>query len=215
MEIQKYTVAHQTDEYPTGLKSASEVAEYVGAVSAERIEDLANAGYLPHYRVDGGNPLFKPVEVKRWLSKNLMARCEGRNLPDAIRVVVAAEEIRDKPPASICNLDCLQQVPKHGYQPGVYFLCSGDEVVYVGQSVTPAARISCHATSPDKKFDRVYLLPVPAYDLDNVEAAFISHLRPSQQGGIKSGRDPTKPRASKTPEEVFQSIGFLATQEQV
>lgn len=202
-----HLVMHKTNTYPTGLKSADEVAGYVGNISAARILELADSGYLPHYRIDGGTPQFKPAEVKGWLANNLMARCEGRALPDAIRIVIPAPDVTDDPPNSISNVPYLQQLPKYGYQPGVYFLCKGAEVVYVGQSVTPSSRVGAHTNDRQKDFDRVYLLPVPKSELDNVEAAFIHHLRPAQQGGIKSGRStPVSPGMTRPMGEILNSV---------
>ncbi len=211
MEETKYLVMQKTNEFPTALKGADDVAASIGDIGPERIVELAEAGYLPHYRIDGGPPKFKIAEVKQWLASNLVSRSNGRSLPDAIRIVVAAEKITDRPPSSICNIPNMQQMPRHGYQPGVYFLCKGDDVVYVGQSVSPSSRIAGHCSDRTKDFDRVYLLPVPQSELDNAEAAFIHHLMPVQQGGLKSGKGkPTSPRMSKPKDEILMSFGHCA-----
>lgn len=117
-------------------------------------------------------------------------------------------------PTSFCtkpNIQGLQQIPKSGYQPGVYFLCKEGEVVYVGQSVHPSARIKTHEASSSKDFDRVYLLPVPESELDDTEAAFIKLLHPRQQGGIRLGNPPAVPRVKTAAAgEVFARFGFDA-----
>jgi len=183
-----HKVERLTDKWPTGLKNADELsAALKGMVSPERICELADAGYLPHYRIDGGPPAFVITEAKAWLAENILETCEGRSMATTIRVCVAAPDPIDSPPASILNVPSLQQIPASEYQPGVYFLCKGADVVYVGQSVAPASRIATHAVCPSKDFDRAYLLPVPASDLDEVEAAFIKTLNPSQQGRHRSG----------------------------
>ena len=189
-----HTIVVKTEKLPSGLKTAEEISDLVGSISADRIMELANSGYMPHYRIDGGTPIFKVSEVKDWLACNLLAKSEGRPFPNAIRVVIAAPEVINKPPTTISNVPNLQQLPKHGYQPGVYFLCKDDKVVYVGQSVTPGSRVGQHVLSPEKDFDRVYLIPVPHSELDDVEATFIHLLLPSQQGGVKSGRNPMMPK---------------------
>lgn len=212
MEQTSHIVMHQTNEYPSGLKTAAEMAASLDSIPEDRLNELANAGYLPHYRVDGGSPMFRAGEVKQWIASNLMGRCEGRSIPDAIRLVVAAPEVSDRPPPSIMNLPGLQQMPSLGYQPGVYFLCKKDEVVYVGQSITPSSRVNQHIYERRKEFDRVYLFPVPESELNNVEGAFILHLMPSQQGGLRNGRaTPTRPTMTKTAEEVLQEIARIPT----
>jgi hypothetical protein len=201
------TVVQTTDVFPSGIKSASDISESVG-ISPERLVELADSGYIPHYRIDGGPPLFKQSEVRQWVANNLIARVEGREFPRALNIVLPAPEIVDRPPAAIQNLPNLQQPPKWGFQPGVYFLCKGDEVVYVGQSVAPAGRIATHAQNPYKDFDRVYLLPVPESELNDVEGAFIRHLEPSQQGRVKDGGKLTAPRISCHKDRILEGVGL-------
>lgn len=172
--------------------------------------ELAEAGYMPHYRIDGGPPMFKKSEARAWVSSNLIERVQGRAIPSSIRVVVPAPEVVDRPPSTISNVPGLQQIPKSGYQPGVYFLCKGEQVVYVGQSVHPAARIATHDASTTKDFDRVYLLPVPQSELDDTESAFIKLLHPPQQGGVRLGNPPAAPRGRTPARDVFARFGFDA-----
>lgn len=77
-------------------------------------------------------------------------------------------------PAALRGIKGLCRVTE--YPPGVYFLVEDDEVVYVGQSTNPAARIPDHAQH--KKFTRVYMVPVPPSALDEVEGALIRTLKP-------------------------------------
>jgi hypothetical protein len=58
----------------------------------------------------------------------------------------------------------------------VYFLFSGNEVVYVGQSTTVGSRLSAH--SKDKEFDRASGIIVEPYRRLAVESAFIRLLKP-------------------------------------
>lgn len=75
---------------------------------------------------------------------------------------------------------------------GVYFLCLGDEIVYVGQSIYPTCRIHNHVYEGKKTFDSVYLLPVKQsneriLELNNLESAFIRYLQPKFNGyGVKN-----------------------------
>lgn len=188
MEKTAHKVTHHTNDplkngFPSSLIDAQGVEQSLkGGMSAARVEELAESGFMPHYRIDGGQPLFKISEVKHWISEQCMEHCTGRALPSALRVVVPADEIYETPPTAIQNLTELQQLPRHGYQPGVYFLCQGDHVVYVGQSKTPVTRIAAHNCDRSKDFDRVYLQPCPASELDDLECALIHHLKPLQQG---------------------------------
>ena len=210
MNFPQHSVTYKTDSYPTSLKTHHETSEVIsGGLSAERIMELAESGYMPHYRIDGGVPLFKVAEVKAWINKNAIYKSEGRSISDALRIVIPAPEVVDTPPSALCNIPHLQQLPKWGYQPGVYFLCLKGEVVYVGQSVHPSSRVSNHHTDRHKNFDTVYLLPVPQSELDDVESAFIHHLMPAQQGGLREGREkPNAPRMSKPKEEILSKIMY-------
>lgn len=203
MEELPHVIIHKTTEYPTGLKSANEIAG-PDTLPLEKLIAYAESGYLPHYRIDGGDYLFKVSEVKSWISKNLMVRCNGADLPFNLKITVPAEQITEQAPFSICNLKGLQQVPKYGFNSGVYFLCWGTEVVYVGQSTNPSTRIASHVSEAKKIFDRVYLLPVPEHDLNNVEGAFIDALKPKYQGGMRSGKGkPLLPPMTRTTKETF------------
>lgn len=63
---------------------------------------------------------------------------------------------------------------------GVYFLRQGDEIVYVGQSISVYNRVNQHRSS--KQFDSVTLLPCKPEQLNNLEGFFIRLLRPKLNG---------------------------------
>jgi hypothetical protein len=66
-----------------------------------------------------------------------------------------------------------------------YFLCDGDEVVYVGQSSCISARLGTHIMEGVKKFDhdRVFFLPCPIESLNLIEQHYIETLKPKYNGG--------------------------------
>lgn len=66
------------------------------------------------------------------------------------------------------------------YQPlaGIYFLISGKEVVYVGQSIDCHVRIRTHFQREMIKFERVCVIPTRRQDLDAREKLFIELLNP-------------------------------------
>lgn len=63
---------------------------------------------------------------------------------------------------------------------GVYFLRSGDEIVYIGQSINVYKRIAEHQNN--KTFDGAEFLPCPKAELDNLEGFFTRLLRPTLNG---------------------------------
>jgi len=62
---------------------------------------------------------------------------------------------------------------------GIYFLMSGSEIIYIGQSKNIFARPFSHK---DKKHDRVIVLKIPKLLLDFVESAFIGLYLPFLNG---------------------------------
>ena len=53
----------------TGLSSL--LAESGIEIDPERLIELADAHLIPHYRVDGGAPLFYATECRKWIAQNL------------------------------------------------------------------------------------------------------------------------------------------------
>jgi hypothetical protein len=115
------------------------------------------------------------------------------NTISAERLIELAESrpVSDAP-ESISRLKGLRHIdPARFVRPGVYFLCLGDEVVYVGQSVNVPARVMAHIHESrrpaGKTFDpsRIFYLPVPEGELLRVESEFIGWLKPRYNGGTK------------------------------
>lgn len=174
--------------FPTGLKSAVEVSEQLkGAITVERLLELTEAGYMPHWRIDGGDPLFKAAEVKSWVAANLLRYDGGREFPARLQVVLAHDMIDDPPPEAIRQIVGLRQM-KAEMEPGVYFLCKGGGVVYVGQSVAPMQRIHTHRAEGFKDYDFVFILPCPRGDLYELEQAFIRWLKPKYNSPPGAGK---------------------------
>lgn len=166
-------------KWPGSLKTAKQISEATG-ISEQRIKDLADIRVLPHWRIDGEGVFFQVAEVKRWAAKNLLERIEGKELPFQLRVSIIPPPATDAP-ISLQNLENLRALNISDAPPGVYFLVKKKEVVYVGQSVSPYARIGHHMTAKD--FDQAYLLPVPKTMLDAVEGAIIRALNPPLNSG--------------------------------
>lgn len=190
------------------LKSAEETANQIKWITLEQLLELAESGFIPHYKIGNVGPLFMISEVKEWVCQNKVEHVKGRPLPtQMIRVVSQAAELITSPPLPLSAIPNLKQIPAYGYAPGVYFLCQGDEVVYVGQSVNVYARLAEHQRSK-KEFDAVYMLHVPTIQLDDVESAFIHALRPRLQGRFGQGKGALHaPRSRKSHIEVFRELG--------
>jgi len=187
-----------TCKYPTSFCSAEEISEKLeGTLSPERILSLADAGYCPHYRIDDGEPVFKITEVKAWIGANLTYHEKGNDFPLNLKVFIKGQQpdAIKKAPTAIQYIKELVVIEIWKYPPGVYFLCDGDEVVYVGQSVEVLSRLAVHQR--DKKFDRAYVLPVPHEELDAVEGAFIRALKPSLNGRVPVNGKVVSPIESK------------------
>ena len=171
-------------------RSPQQAAQSLGHITPERLIELADAGYAPHYRIDGRGPLFKIMELREWFDRNLVSAHAGLPMPTRLSLVVPAESLSaSDAPESIAPLTGLRHIdPAHFLCPGVYFLCLGDEVVYVGQSVNVPARIMSHIYESrrpaGKTFDhaRIFYLPVPESELLRLESEFIHRLRPRYNG---------------------------------
>lgn len=173
----------EEDKWPTGLKRAAHIADILG-LPEKKVLEFANLGYMPHWKINGGEPLFQTAEVKRWAKKNLLQRNDGTDLPMEFHISVDPPSASNLPP-KIHNLKNIREIPCASIIPGIYFLTKNDEIVYVGQSVNPIARI--HSHQQEKDFEKAYLLPVPREKLDEVEAAFIRFFRPRLNGRQPSG----------------------------
>ncbi len=188
MEAPEHRIEALSSLWPVGLKSLDEAATQIG-LSAARLRLLADGGYAPHYRVDGGDPLFRQTELKAWAAQNVLERVQGNILPQPIRVVVPASRLADfsKTPSAIREIEGLCDISGEARRTGIYFLCHDGELVYVGQSVDVANRVANHRSSR-RDFDSVFFLPWPGDDLDRIEGALIRALRPALNGTLNGGR---------------------------
>lgn len=160
----------------TSLKTAQEVAAQV-RLSAGRILELAEAMLLPHFRIDGGEPLFSIQSLKRYVRQYLTTTYSGAPLPLNLRPVVLTPVTRNTPIALAAVQDRLFECPAMDIPPCVYFLVEADVVVYVGQSRSLASRLIQH-NQAGKQWERVLFIPAPESELLRIEAQWISALQP-------------------------------------
>lgn len=187
--------------WPTGLKTAEEMSAEVG-VPAGRLLSLAEQCVIPHYRIDGGTPMFRMSQVKQWVAENLMHHCAGDNTHIPLLLVNdnTRPDYASLPRALAAISDKVHEFPMSCFVPGIYFLCRDREILYVGQSVCVAARVPNHGDKL-RQADRIFFLPVPYEQLDNVENALIRHLRPPLN------RTPGQ-RATRAVADVLANIGM-------
>lgn len=181
-------VTHHSHDWPSGLMNAAEVSEKIG-VAADRLTALAESGYVPHFIADGGNPMFKLSEVKKWCAENLLQRCDGRNLPEPVAVAIEGERhfSRFGLPPQLQQIPNLRKLTPSLVGSGIYFLCHNDRLQYVGQSVNILQRVSTHHISAHE-FNVIYYIPWPKDDLNRIEAALIRTLQPPLNGRSARGQ---------------------------
>ena len=115
---------------------------------------------------------------------------------------------KNRAPAAIAQVKGIKQLPHIGPICGIYFLCEGNEVVYVGQSVDIVSRITTHYREKSKEFDRAFWIPVSQSELNEVEAAFILHLRPRLHGYRKGTSTIVTPVKLDCPNAILASFGY-------
>jgi hypothetical protein len=186
IEIASAEWRSQKPDWPSGLRSAEDAARDL-CISGERLASLADGGFAPHYRIDGGPPQFRTGELKRWAADYLIERIEGRDLPSPIRVIVSPPQVQDfrKVPTHLREIVGLCDITDEIMRTGIYFLCRDGALLYVGQSVNAASRVAEHYKRYE--LDTVFFLPWPGDDLNRLEAALIRALRPPLNGKGPNG----------------------------
>lgn len=158
-------------------------AQLKGIVSAERLLELAESKLIPHCTIDEV-VYFSAGETRKWLNENFVVRHEGVEIGNGLATIVKVVSPAIKKPAIPVELRAMSHllIPMELESvesppiSGVYFLCSNEKVVYIGQSVNVANRVGTHFGF--KTFDAVLFLRVPKSDLNYVEGAFIRALQP-------------------------------------
>jgi hypothetical protein len=153
-------------------------------------EDLlrlwTESGHAPHYDIEGvAEPYYRRDEIYGWIQNNAVRHHPGLPIPKAIDVVVPYDRMgASVPPPALRSMDGLCQLAITAACPGVYFLCHGADVVYVGQSERVLDRICSHIREDNKEFnrDRVFFLPCPKTQLLEIEAHYIKLLKPRYNG---------------------------------
>lgn len=211
-----YVGPKEGPSWPTSLLTAEEAAALVG-VGVERLRALAESEYVPHYRIDGGEPVFRGSELKRWCAENLLKTCPGKLLPPPVIVCPMPERVDNHAlvPHSIRNIVGLCDITTESRRCGIYFLVKDMTLMYIGQSVNVVGRVATHASinpyknEQGKDFNKVFYLQWPADDLDRMEGALIRALKPPLNGRNVKG-DMLCPGSNKVNDDakVLANIGF-------
>ncbi len=202
-DVSLHRVYEAATAWPANLLTAEELSGQV-SVSAEQLLEWATQGICPHFRVNDGEPMFKLTAFKKWmLEAHVIAECTGITKADAFTLRVISERPHlGELPLELRSVGKVFDVSSNLLPTGVYFLYLGGKLQYIGQSIEPASRLSQHRHS-GKVFDRAYIIPVPAFELDRVEGALIRHFRPPLNGN-------TAPRIDKAlATDTLAQLGFL------
>lgn len=158
-------IIHRPEDYCGYVRTEQEHPMFAPVFIAEKqatVDELISAEYLDKMKLK--SEIAKQISkfFSRDWAKRYKQLCAPVDVPWSLRKEVIVE------------------IPA-GHPPGVYFLLHEEEIVYIGQSINPGARISQHAK--DKIFDRVLLLPT--MDLDTVEAKYIKKFQPKYNVMLK------------------------------
>jgi hypothetical protein len=175
------------------IASLRKLSELKGKVKEfftdEEIMKMVENFQLPHYVLT--NPItqertvyFISSEVNEWVAKHCIQqhKCEFEQTIEVILFNYDTHKVSscDSVPTELSSVKDLYKLPVGLYStpPGIYFLCLGNEIVYIGQSVNIAGRVRDHRMDKTKSFDAVYFLPCYKNNLDSLERKFIKYFKP-------------------------------------
>ncbi len=122
-------------------------------------------------------------QIEEWLSSNIFDDKEKAR--DSLASALNNTLIKKSKSSDCCDVpECLKRARgittlyTDAIAPGIYLLFFKEEIVYIGQSVNPYARIGQHISEKGLFFDKAYFIPVPKADMLYVEQVFIRTLQP-------------------------------------
>jgi hypothetical protein len=202
-------------ELPNNLIKIDDASSYVG-ISKERLMSLVEGMFVPHYRIDGGEPLFVKKEIRAWVSKNLVTRTEGKDIHNILLLnTKTVDGEYPSPPDSISRIRDIEPVAVFLPKTGIYFLCYNGNCVYIGQSVDITERVKTHIRERRFKFDTAYSIAIVKEELDTIERRFIRLLNPiynsrfaeKPNGALLSPDGVETIREQEWRKEEFQVVG--------
>jgi hypothetical protein len=129
---------------------------------------------------------LKDDELRLFLNRNtekiIEEMCNKNTRPELLRIIKRYTRPQiiyvHEPPETPQQLKPfeVQEYFMASIGPCIYFLCREERIVYIGQSVNLAQRISQHIQC--KNFDRIFYFNVLAEDLNRIEAELIDFYDP-------------------------------------
>lgn len=169
------------------LKKADQIRGKVTEfLSPEDFLKLVEMEEVPHYILT--NPLtkeniicFLQSDIDDWFQNYVQFRNQkiapqinfNRNERAKFKIC----PLNDVPPG-LASIRELQQIPFSAFDSpsGIYFLCKGPEIMYIGQAQSVFIRVSTHKR--EKEFDAVYFIPCHIEQLTPLETALIHFYQP-------------------------------------
>lgn len=172
------------------LKSASQLTGKLKEIfSEEELIDMAKQELCPHYIIR--NPLtntegiyFIQTEITDWINDNLLKQKRYKIEQNLVLHYVDYEHHKisetDIIPSELTRLNGLLKLPlcMINTPPGIYFLCKGLRIVYIGKAKNVYSRIITHISEEKKDFDQVYFISCHINNLTVFERALIRYYRP-------------------------------------
>jgi hypothetical protein len=171
------------------LKKISECKGKVkDVISDNEILQLCIDGVCPHYVII--NPItkeesiwFMPSELNEWFESNYILQRTGtiNTTYTFLHFNNSICEEKGQVPTELTRINNLYTLPIENISTpaGVYFLCKGKKIQYIGQAVNVGRRIIDHMNEGVKEFDKVYFITCHVKQLSEVEKAFIRYFQPT------------------------------------
>lgn len=172
------------------LKSASQLTGKLKEIfSEEELIEMAKQGLCPHYVIR--NPLnntegiyFIQTEITDWINDNLLKQKRYKIEQNIVLHYVDYEHHKiaetDVVPSELTRVNGLLKLPlcMINTPPGIYFLCKGPQIVYIGKAKNVYSRILNHINEEKKDFNQVYFISCHVNNLTTFERALIRYYRP-------------------------------------
>lgn len=169
--------------------------KYKDIIGEDGILQLAKDGICPHYVLI--NPLTKeetiwfiPSELNEWYQNNYTTYREGEASMNYKFLYFNQYENKatGQIPDELVHIKNLYSLPIEyiSTPPGIYFLCKGKKIQYIGQAVNVSSRIINHISEGVKDFDSVFYVICPIKQLNELESALIKFYQPELNKTFKT-----------------------------
>jgi hypothetical protein len=157
-------------------------------VGNEGVIQLAKEGFCPHYIII--NPItgeeslwFIPSEINIWFENNYINYVDGK-YPLNYQFIHFNKDLhsaKEDIPDELMKISELYHLPFENMltPPGIYFLCKGKKIKYIGQANNIMNRVLTHINEGLKDFDSVFFIKCPINKLTELESALIRYYRPA------------------------------------